>query len=336
MSSPSSDARPPAPPAIAEEAAAWLARRDRGLSAAEQDEFLQWLAADPRHSEMLTRQMAAFERMMRLYEWQPGQSAEPNPDLFAPRRRWPRSLVVASLAAAAAVLIGTTVWWHTPTTSPTTAVQRSYLRVNERHALPDGSIVELKDGSRITVGYTSRARRVQLEGEGLFTVARDPSRPFIVDAGGVAVRAVGTIFNVRVDSDAVEVIVTEGRVQLAKPDLDPASIPVVTAQQRALVPRLVNAPPQIMGVSAPQMAQALAWQAPRLQFFETPLGVAAAEFNRHTRTQLVIPDEKLRLVPSGGTFRVDNVDGFVRLLEATLDIRAEPRGSNDIGLTRAR
>jgi transmembrane sensor len=37
----------------AQAAADWLVRRDRGFTAAEQDAFLDWLAADPRHGEWL-------------------------------------------------------------------------------------------------------------------------------------------------------------------------------------------------------------------------------------------------------------------------------------------
>ena len=36
---------------LANVAADWVMRHDRGLSPAEQDQFLQWLAADPRHGD---------------------------------------------------------------------------------------------------------------------------------------------------------------------------------------------------------------------------------------------------------------------------------------------
>jgi transmembrane sensor len=49
-------------------------------------------------------------------------------------------------------------------------------------------------------------------------VTKDPVRPFIVMAAGVAVRAVGTAFNVKLDSTAVEVLVTEGMVAVATED----------------------------------------------------------------------------------------------------------------------
>lgn len=324
---------PAVPAKITEQAAAWVARCDRGFSAVEQDAFLQWQAADPRHAEAVAQHAAAFERMMKLYEWQPGQSAEPNPDLFAPRRRWP--VLSGGLAAAAVIAISSGVWWRSAIPE-TPAPQSTYLRVNERHALPDGSVVELKDGSRIAMEFSDAERRVTLIGEGHFTVASEAARPFVVDAAGVAVRAIGTAFNVRVDAEAVEVLVTEGRVRVENGDTADAAAPLVRAQQRVVVNRATTAALEVVDVSGAEMADALAWQAPRLQFFETPLGVAAEEFNQRNRTQLVFADAELKTIPIGGTFRVDNLEGFVRLLEVTLEVRSERRDTGEIVLTRAR
>ena len=362
--------RPSTPPfdpaAIADEAARWLARRDRGLTPAEQDAYMQWLTADPRHAEIVAQHAAAFERMMQLYHWQPGQSADANPDLFAPRpirpwRRWG-----LSLAAAAALVLGGVLLWReaSPTASP--AHPKSHLRVNERQALPDGSVVELKDGSRINLEFSAVERRVRLVGEARFQVAKNPT-PFVVVAGGVALKAVGTAFNVRLDADAVDVLVTEGRVAVAtlvseaggrrpedggqrsedggrKPEAGGERLSSVVrspwseiaAGQRAVVPLAPEAAPRISDVSPAEAKELLAWQAPRLQFFETPLAVAVAEFNRHNRTRLVVAERELNAVPIGGTFRADNPEGFVRVLELTLDIKAEPRADQEIVLTRSR
>ncbi|MBI4626652.1 MAG: FecR domain-containing protein [Verrucomicrobia bacterium] len=51
-------------------------------------------------------------------------------------------------------------------------------------------------------------------GKAHFTVAKNPSRPFVVSAGGGDVQAVGTVFNIRLRSEAIEVFVTEGKVQV--------------------------------------------------------------------------------------------------------------------------
>jgi len=333
---------------ITQQAADWLARRDRGLSAADQDAYLLWLRADPRHATALAAHEATLRRMMRLADWQPTQSDEPNPDLFAPPPRRSRGPLYGSLAAAAAVLLAAGTWWSqtAPTDRSARTVARSYLRVNERQALPDGSLVELKEGSRITLDFSAATRRVRLLGEAHFTVTKDLARPFIVEASGVAVRAVGTAFNVREDTSAVEVVVTEGTVRIDPPaaaapapssDLPAEASPLVSAGHRAVIPLgALAAAPHIVATTESEVAATLAWQAPRLQFIETPLAQAVAEFNRHNRQQLTLARPELGEIAIGGTFRVNNVEGFVRLLETTLNVQVVSRTADSIVLASAR
>ena len=63
---------------------------------------------------------------------------------------------------------------------------------------------------------------------------------------------------------------------------------------------------------------------------------AVAAFNRHNPRPLVLGEPELGQIPIGGTFRVDNPEGFARLLEVTLGIRGETRVTGEIVLTRAR
>ena len=77
----------------------------------------------------------------------------------------------------------------------------------------DGSTVELNSRSRIRVKYSKQERAVELiEGQALFHVAHNTSRPFIVAVGATRVRAVGTQFDVYRKSSGTVVTVVEGRV----------------------------------------------------------------------------------------------------------------------------
>jgi transmembrane sensor len=346
------------PGAISTQASLWLVRRDRGLTPQEQDEYMQWLTADSQHARSLAQHAAAFERLMQLYEWQPGQSAKANPDLFAPRHAlgWLRWAI--PLAAAALIAIGIGVGAR-GVLSPRPEAVQTFLRVNERQALPDGTLVELKDGSQIELAFSANERRVRLSGEAHFNVTKSPV-PFIVHAGAVMVRAVGTEFNVRADAEAVDVLVTEGKVAVqyvaegaappdpaAGPDKDPvlagaavagpdADGSLILAGQRAIVRIAGRADVEVHPVTAEETQVALAWKAPRLQFYDTPLSVAIDEFNRRNRVRIVLESRELGAVPIGGAFRIDNVDNFVRLLEATLDVRAVRHGDDKIVLKRKR
>lgn len=343
MRSDSPQSHRPPPQALAEQASLWLARRDRGLTSAEQDDYMQWLVAAPRNTEAMVQHAAAFERMMHLYEWQPVHTTDVNPDLFAPRRRvrWWSWAASAALLAVATVALSLIYSWHA-TAAPAV---KSYLQVNERLALPDGSRIELKDGSKVVVQYSDRERRVKLTGgEAQFSVWQDATRPFVVEAGGIEVRAVGTVFNVRLENRAVEVLVTEGRVKVNREPLaataggSVADVMLAAGEQTAvpLAVDAVQAAPVVVPATSEQISQSLAWQTPRLQFFETPLAEAVAEFNRLNRFQIVIGDAELGRRLIGGTFRPDNVEGFVRLLETTLGVRSDRRGDHETVLRRRR
>lgn len=332
--------------AVADQAAAWILRRDRGLTAAEQDEFSEWLAADPRHGVELARHHRPWKRIDLLAQWRPEHSPKPNPDLLAPplrRRLWRFAVIPVGLAAAAA---GVALWLvrapHRPPAAPSAVVVA--LPPGGNQILEDGSVVELNLNSKIAATFSATERRVELlQGEAHFTVAKNRARPFIVSAGGVEVRAVGTAFNVRMGAAALEVLVTEGHVQVSAPQPVAAeataartvveATPVLAARQRAFVPLEAKAgPPQIATLTVGEIERVLAWQQLQMDFTAAPLGAIAAEFNRRNVVQLVIADPELASLRLSATFRSDNLDGFVSLLEAGFGVRAERRGDAEIVL----
>jgi transmembrane sensor len=330
----------PAAQARAQAAADWLVKRDRGLAAAEQDEFLQWLAADPRHGEWFALHRRVVGDFTCLAQWRPEHSDEPNPNLLAPLRRSPRPRTLVSLAVAAGVAV-LALWWRpvdllSSRGATTPAASGGYAQ----RSLEDGSVVELNRGAVIDVRYTGAERRVTLlRGEALFTVEKNARRPFIVHARGVDVRAVGTAFQVRLATGSVEVFVTEGRVQVAPPRRAPSAAagngPLVEAGHRAVVSlEETTTPPKIVPVSAEEAAHLLAWQPRLLDFSSAPLERVVAEFNRRNSVELVLADSSLAALPIVASIRSDNVEGLVRFLETNAGIRAERRGSDTILLRR--
>ena len=320
-------------------AADWLVRRDRGLTAAEQDEFLQWLAVDPRHGEWFALHRSVVADFSALARWRPEHSEEPNPDLLAPPRRKIRWLAPTVLASAAAIAL-TAIWWRAAPATPNTAVVAS----NEikRLILEDGSAVELNQGAVVTTEFSATERRATLvHGEALFVVAKNPLRPFVVRAGSVDVRAVGTAFSVRLDSSAVEVLVTEGRVGVervnpdARQGLEAKPVPL-DAGQRATVSLTSTEPPQIVAVTPQAIAQHLNWQPTLLDFSSAPLGAAVAEFNRRNRVQFILADAELAAMPIVASIRSDNVEGFAKFLAAAPSVQIERRGATEIVVRQKR
>jgi len=93
---------------------------------------------------------------------------------------------------------------------------------NVEAMLPDGSMVYLNRNSTLKYPkhFNNSNRKVSLEGEAFFDIARDESRPFILDAGQATVRVLGTSFNVITDNgnDEVEVFVSSGSVMVTSAD----------------------------------------------------------------------------------------------------------------------
>lgn len=325
---------------IEQVAAQWIVRLERGLTAAEQDEFIDWLTADPRHGDELNAQKAGWNRLNRLADWRPEHGAQPNCDLLAPpparARRWRAVLGAGTLALAAALALGFFLGGGR-SAGPAPSETEMPIALIEQRTLEDGSVVTLNRGAEIAVRYTAQERRVELRrGEAHFEVAKQPKRPFIVAAEGVDVRAVGTAFKVRLDRSAVEVLVTEGHVGVTPGDsASRGRAPLqLAAGERTVVSLVQPVEPHVTVVPPEEQASSLAWQPRLLEFNNTPLATIVAEFNRaNTPIRLELADVELEHRLLNAAIRSDNIEGFVRLLEAGFGIRAK-RSGNVIVLQR--
>ena len=294
-------------------AADWIARGDRGLSPEQQKKMAAWEAADPRHAVELARLRNTW-RVLGTADEVPGMMEYARGlEQKALRRRqrpaWTAKVYLASGIAAAVMLVWTLGW--TPTgLKPKAAESGRYSVIPssaQRLTLSDGSIVELNGDSAVEPAFSATERQVRLlRGEAHFDVMKDPARPFSVTAGAVVVRAVGTAFNVRMETAAVEVLVTEGKVRVndaarGEPLLanaavpagdvppmmakDPVSMetPVLVAGQKAVFSNATPAAVAPVAVTAAEMAHRLAWQDTQFVFDRTPLADAVAAFNRFNR-----------------------------------------------------
>jgi transmembrane sensor len=333
--------------AIEDAAANWLVRFNAGLNPREHTEFQQWLAADSRHAAAYAGLAEAWSVLNH-----PRTSGHADDLDCALAARWQRrarrrrifAFAGAGLAAAAALVIFFLTLGSPPATQapPATTVAKR----PDRQVLPDGSTVELKAGAQIAVDFTATKRGVRLVvGEAMFAVNKDAARPFVVAAGGVEVRAVGTAFSVRHTEGQVGVLVTEGRVAVERiteppggaPADRPAAPPVafLDAGTKLVVP--ADLPPatplEIKPITSEQVATELAWRGKRVELSGTPLAEAVELFNRHNRLQIAVADPSLARHKLSGIFWADDAEGFVRLLETGMGVAAE-RSADTIVLRR--
>jgi transmembrane sensor len=352
---------------IEEVAADWLTLRAEGFSTAQKRDFERWRRADPRHAAAVARLEAACALLEKMplvrAELQPVVEFPVKPRVIAPVKKFPVLRMV--VAAAAAVVFAALGWWQWARPQPSAQIYATSAGGYERVVLADSSVVELNANSEVRVDLLPQERRVALErGEAHFTVAHDKARPFIVSVHGVAVRAVGTAFNVRLAPTSVEVLVTDGKVSVSEVErVDPNALTasadpkptrwgqrvpapgtLLAANERTLItfapPKsaaaILPAPPVVERVTPDALREALSWQERKFVFSETPLRDVVAQFNRHNRLQLVLADTSLAERPVGGTFAADNVEGFVRLLEGSGTIVVERRDEMTVILRAVR
>jgi transmembrane sensor len=211
--------------------------------------------------------------------------------------------------------------------------------------LPDGSIVELNTGAEIAVRFEDSTRRVVLlRGEAYFRVEKNARRPFVVEAKGVAVRAVGTAFTVQLQRDEVEVVVTDGRIAInrttavALPSPAPveeAPLATVDAGNRVLVATAstLPPPPRIESMTDAQIEKRMAWRIPRLEFDGMELAQALKLMNRENRLQIVVGDEAIGRLRVSGLFRTDSPEAFVTIVTRSFGLSATKKSEFEIVLT---
>ena len=336
---------------VEEVAAEWIARRNsRRFTADEQLSLNAWLEADVRNAE-------AFDAMSSTWSLLRGSGRVRPTQPIAAQRSAPRRKVYAFACAGLAAALVLAAWtFRAWLPVERVAVAAVAVRPDLR-TLPDGSTVELNLGADIAVAFTREERVVRLlRGEALFDVTKDPARPFVVRAGTVAVRAVGTAFTVRHDEEHINVLVTEGKVAVDRMDTrdgagasdetgadrasavdaSPASLrpapqsrePVYVEVGRQIAIPVADELPalRIEPVSAEQIAAALAWRSKRIEFNDARLPEVIALFNRQNTLQLQISGAALLKRSITGVFWSDDPEGFVRLLESGFGVTAQREG----------
>lgn len=205
---------------------------------------------------------------------------------------------------------------------------RAFLTDGERHEtrrgqqsvarLVDGSSISLNTDTRLDVSVDSSKRHVRfMEGEALFTIARDEARPFIVNLGNARVEVLGTAFNIRKKTDVVELTVTHGLVSVIGASGQGTR---VGAGKTTLIRPDVIATTDL---DEALLRQRVAWQDGYIELNAETLDQAVAEFNRYRDQPILIGDPRIASLAIAGRFGVHDSDAFVTALHASFAITAE-------------
>ncbi len=311
----------------------WFLRRAAGpLTADEVAEFEAWLKETPENPETY----AAVETV-----WSAAAEVEEHPQVSAKRQaiikavdraRTTRRTVMAGLA----VLIfgaGGLGWYSL--VAPKPLVTQSFETAVGQQAtvsLPDGSKVTLNTDTLVRTRADQNRRLVYLDrGQAFFRVAKDARHPFVVNAGGRTVTALGTAFEVRVDKGAFKVVLVEGKVRV---DSAPRPIageprpraragkgavleqPVLQSTEMTAGSELIARNDTDWRVTRTDVDRETSWLRGQIVFDDEELGDIVAELNRYSTRKIVIADPALAHERLSGIYTPGDLHGFSRALKS--------------------
>lgn len=318
----------------------------------------QWALADPSHAAELDElrrawalarpvaqtvdTAAAWHALAARMDKHGHDHVSPPLPHWASRGRSPRRTTVIA-AGIAAILVGTTLLRFATSArsdhrveAPLTTVYSS--RVGER------ALVELDDGTQISLAPASQlrysrlpsgrgAREIHLDGEAVFTVAHDATRPFRVHAAGIVTVDVGTRFGVRAYThEPVRVAVSEGEVAMAGDDSVSAADPSVTTLPNPAYLRRGDVATRVDGrilVSRSQRVDALlGWTSGKLAFTHAEFGGLRSDFERWYGIRIHVASSALLQQRITGQFEHESPLEVVQALARALHANYSRNGAD--------
>jgi transmembrane sensor len=309
----------------------------RGRANEERAAFERWLAAHPSH-------LAEYRKLEQVWRFSKEALREPkwidaaNRALRGPEPKpwfWRGGFLAGAAACACAIVVALVVAprWLNQSVEPVGTRYATVAGQLQTVPLTDGSSIVLDTDSEVAVRYSQHVRRVDLlRGQAQFKVHGNHAWPFVVHAQDGTVTAVGTWFQVRISKDATNVTLIEGKLAIATEALEG------TSQQASLVSGESLAFDQTGHISAIQPADVQAaegWPEGRLFVHGWHLSDVVAEINRYNTIKLEIGDPSLQDLRVSGTFRANDIDTVLLLLQRGWSIQAKHIDDTHIVLVRA-
>lgn len=180
--------------------------------------------------------------------------------------------------------------------------------------LPDGSLVWLNAASSLTYPVNlieSEKRRVRLEGEGYFEIARDKTHPFVVESKGQQIEVLGTHFNVSNYSDEplVRTSLLEGSIQInGKTILKPGEQSSVNAAGKITVEKV-------------DVNKSVAWKNEKFAFEDDNIESIMRKLARWYNVEIIYQGDFSQRTFSGTISRRDDISRILDKIAFTQVVR---------------
>jgi transmembrane sensor len=197
--------------------------------------------------------------------------------------------------------------------------------------LPDGTKVSLNSKSRleyIPSSFNKKLRQVKFSGEAYFQVAKDKTRPFLIESKGLTVKVLGTTFNLlaRPHETTAELSLLTGKVMF-KSHLSGKSVIIFPNHKVIMDQHSGNL--QVTSVEPDEIS---AWQRNEMVFNNVKISqvVRAIENNYGVKIHINTKDSNDLFT---GTLASNDLNGVLKVLELSYNLKASKRG-NEITIAK--
>ena len=195
--------------------------------------------------------------------------------------------------------------------------------------LSDGTRVWLNSETSIQypVAFGAKERRVFVQGEAYFEVAKDAKKPFTVQFLSSSVTVLGTSFNIRAypEEKRSQTTLAEGSVRIYSPGSSMLLKPGEQAEVSALSGEMVKQEVEVKNFTS--------WKDGRFVFEQQPLEDIMRTLERWYDIRVIFKDEGAKRISlSGNMKRYGDFSQVMKMLQMTGDVRFELHG-NDVYIT---
>lgn len=293
------------------------------------NEFADWHKGDRTRKEAFGQVDRIWQGVSQLqhleaYAQLPKQQAKPSFGSLLKAFWVDLSSPMYGYAAAACVAVAVLGFFLFPNGEPEVSlISASYTTAHgevKTVTLVDGTHVTLAPSTQLQVTYSDTLRSVELSrGEGMFEVAKNPEKPFVVHAGKTETRVLGTVFTVGRRSTKVTVAVKEGRVQVDGRAAAGSSVTErrVLTPGKAVVATLSGKVGEVITIDPSEVGS---WKEGRLVFSDTSLKEIVEDVNQYSVQKVLIEGADTAKLRVSIAFDVADIDAMLSDLAEVLDL----------------
>jgi transmembrane sensor len=203
-------------------------------------------------------------------------------------------------------------------------IKSEEIKWNEKFTkMGEKSILTLYDGTKIILNadskfkyaqtYNRKTREVYLEGEAYFEVAHDPARPFIVHAGDISIKDMGTVFNISdypLD-DEISISLVEGKVKVTNKNTNADKNGV---ELRPLQTFVYNKKDEVSSIKNFDLQEEVGWKDNILKFESQPLNKIFKTLERSYGVNFELKDNSYGEHRISADFRNESVWTIIKVV----------------------